>query len=110
VSIIRKATLTAGSAAIVVLGSAAVAQAQTSTDTTSSGINPVVYLIGGVIFGIVCAVVANNKGRSPVLWGILGFLFGFIPLIIIALLKKKEPGYPSGYGSSQGAPPPPPPV
>jgi membrane associated rhomboid family serine protease len=37
--------------------------------------------------------IANTKGRSPVLWGILAALFGLIPLIIVAILPPAEPGY-----------------
>ena len=33
---------------------------------------------------VICVAVANAKGRNPWVWGILGFLFGFITLIVIA--------------------------
>jgi len=50
------------------------------------------FLIVGVIFGVICAVVANSKGRSVVAWLLLGFLFGLFSLIILLLLSdlKKE--------------------
>jgi predicted PurR-regulated permease PerM len=34
--------------------------------------------------------IANSKGRSAVLWGILAAVFGLIPLIIVAILPPSE--------------------
>lgn len=34
--------------------------------------------------------IAKNKNRNKVAWAILGFLFGIIALIIVALLPKLE--------------------
>ena len=61
------------------------------------------------MFAVACGLVAKNKNRSVVLWAVLGFLFGFIPLIIIAVLKKKAPEMTYGMGGGSMAPPPPPP-
>jgi membrane associated rhomboid family serine protease len=109
VSTVRTILLAAGSATVLALSSAPAAQAQTTTTTTtSSGVNWGVIAVVGIVFGVACALIANAKGRSPVLWGILGFLFGLIPLIIIAVLKKKQPTYTTGYGGPPGVPPPPP--
>jgi membrane associated rhomboid family serine protease len=108
VTTMRKLAPAAGSVAALVLSSATAAQAQTTTTNTSGGLNPGVILVLAIIFGVACALIANAKGRSPVLWGILGFLFGLIPLIIIAVLKKKQPTYASGYGGPPSVPPPPP--
>lgn len=50
-------------------------------------------LIGFVIgaaFAVICVLVANAKGRKPWLWGILGFFFGFITLIVIAVLEPND--------------------
>ena len=52
-----------------------------------------IYLVIGLICGVICSVVASNKGRSPVGWFFLGFLFGWIPLIIVCCvsnLKEEE--------------------
>ncbi|MDQ6617170.1 MAG: hypothetical protein M3083_21100 [Actinomycetota bacterium] len=50
------------------------------------------YLIG-LLVSIACAIgcykVAQSKGRGPILWGILGFFFTIIPLIIILILPRK---------------------
>jgi hypothetical protein len=36
-----------------------------------------------------CRAIAANKGRGTTLWAILGFFFGIIALIIIAILPRK---------------------
>ena len=46
------------------------------------------FLIVGVICAVICGFVAASKGRSVVAWVILGFLFGIIPLIIVACLSN----------------------
>jgi hypothetical protein len=38
-----------------------------------------------------CVKVATRKGRSPVLWGILGALFPVIALIVVYLLPPNGP-------------------
>jgi hypothetical protein len=50
----------------------------------------VFYLIGGVIAAIVCAIVAAMKGRNPFGWGILGFFFSIITLIVILVIPSKK--------------------
>lgn len=47
-------------------------------------------VIGMVIAGTLCAVVAKHKGRSVVGWFVLGAVFGLIPLIIVACLPSKR--------------------
>lgn len=53
------------------------------------------WIVLSIIFGAVCAAVASSKGRSAVVWFLLGFLFGWIALIIIACLSnvKEEQSY-----------------
>lgn len=46
----------------------------------------VVVLINSIIWGVVCHIVASNRGIRG-MWFLWGFLFSFIPLIII-LTKK----------------------
>jgi peptidoglycan/LPS O-acetylase OafA/YrhL len=109
---ITRATAVVATATFGVVLAASPALAQTTTTTNEGSVNPVVFLIGGIVFAVACGFVAKNKNRSVALWAVLGFLFGFIPLIIIAVLKKKEPE--TGYGMAGGTyssstPPPPPP-
>ena len=44
-----------------------------------------------VALAVICVLVANAKGRDSWLWGILGFLFGFISLIVLAALPGTGP-------------------
>ena len=42
------------------------------------------------LFGIACAVIATNKGRSGGGWFILGFLFGPFALIAVLVISKNQ--------------------
>jgi len=43
-------------------------------------------LIWGVGGAIICAILAGRKNRNQVLWALLGFLFGLIAIVILAVL------------------------
>ena len=60
------------------------------------------FLIG-VAFAVICVLIANSKGRNPWLWGILGFFFGLITLIVIAVLPSTRPSGPDGETSGAGS-------
>jgi hypothetical protein len=49
-----------------------------------------VSVVLALVFAFVCAAIAGRKGRSRLLWGVLGFLFHIITLIVIALLPSKR--------------------
>ncbi len=56
----------------------------------------VLYLISftvGVVCAFCCAKLALSKGRNAAAWGVLGFLFSIVALIVIALLPStgREP-------------------
>lgn len=53
----------------------------------------IVVLVIEILFAFACYSVARSKGHSPVLWGVLGFLFGLIALIIVALLPRRVARY-----------------
>jgi hypothetical protein len=108
-SMVRRAGVVMAGAGLTVLALANGAAAQTTT-STGGGLNMGVVLVMGIVFAVACGLVAKNKNRSVVLWAVLGFLFGFIPLIIIAVLKKKEPTPVYGMGGGAMTPPPPPPA
>lgn len=51
------------------------------------------YFIGlavAALFGYICARIAGGKGRSPVGYGLLGFFFPLVGLIIIAVLPSRS--------------------
>jgi hypothetical protein len=39
-----------------------------------------------IIFTILCVTMAKTRRRNVVLWGVMGFSFWFIPVIILALM------------------------
>ena len=109
-SIVRTMSAAVVVAGVSVLATPVAALAQTNTGA-SSGFNAGIFLVFGVIFAIACGLIANSKGRSPILWGVLGFCFGLIPLIIVLVMKRKTPPmYAGGQPMNPPPPPPPPPV
>jgi hypothetical protein len=50
----------------------------------------VTTLVVGIICAIACYVIADNKGRSVILWPILGFFFPIIGLIIVLVLPRRS--------------------
>ena len=54
------------------------------------------YLIGGAFTGVITALIASHKQRNAASWGVLGFLFGLIALIVCAVLPRRPaPGWTS---------------
>ena len=56
---------------------------------------PLAILSLTFLSGVVCFVVAREKGRNPLLWSMLGALAGFvelglIPVVIISALRFKN--------------------
>ncbi|MCA8949937.1 MAG: DUF4339 domain-containing protein [Planctomycetes bacterium] len=42
--------------------------------------------IGSLVFGVICAVIAPNRGRSAVGWFFIGFVLGCFGLIVLLLM------------------------
>ena len=38
------------------------------------------------LFGILCAYMADKKGRDKILWGILGLIFGIFAVFVIYII------------------------
>ncbi|MGA9857612.1 MAG: hypothetical protein WBQ18_07090 [Solirubrobacteraceae bacterium] len=55
-----------------------------------SGIKGVFLLIGGVVAGVICAIVAKVKGYSALLFGILGLFFSIVTLIVVAVIPSRR--------------------
>jgi uncharacterized membrane protein YeaQ/YmgE (transglycosylase-associated protein family) len=51
-----------------------------------------VSLFIGLIAGAICAVIAQNKGRSPGGYFLLGFFLGLIGIIITAVIPSRVSG------------------
>ena len=43
--------------------------------------------------GFANVAIANHKGRNPVIWGVLGFLFGLLAVIVCAVMPRRSPAY-----------------
>ena len=54
------------------------------------GIKGIFLLIGGFIAAIICAVIAAMKGRNPFGWGVLGFFFSILTLIVVIVIPSKK--------------------
>jgi hypothetical protein len=61
-----------------------------------------------VLFVVVCALIANRKGRS-IGWAGLAFVVPILALIIVLVLPRKPPMY-ANMQPLDPPPPPPPPV
>ena len=42
------------------------------------------------LWAYICHNMAKSRGRDPVLWTILGALFGVVPIIVLALMGDKD--------------------
>ncbi|MCS3822670.1 zinc ribbon domain-containing protein [Salinibacter ruber] len=50
-----------------------------------------ILLLQAVACAVLSGIVANNKNRDPVGWGILGFLFGLFGFVAALVVKSAEP-------------------
>jgi hypothetical protein len=47
-------------------------------------------LIVGIIFAVICGLVASRKGRNTALFAVLGFFFSIITLVVLLILPSKS--------------------
>lgn len=66
----------------------------------------VVWPIVGLICAIICAGMAGSRGRSGVLWGILGFFFGLLAILVLAIIGKDRSAMAFHAGYLPAATPP----
>ncbi|MEO6775417.1 MAG: hypothetical protein ABI467_20820 [Kofleriaceae bacterium] len=50
----------------------------------------VIYLVVASLLAWATASIAGSKGRDRAVWGILGFFFGLIPLIIACCVSDQR--------------------
>lgn len=50
-------------------------------------------LLLGLLFAWICRRVARGKARSTFWWGLWGFLFTWVALIVLALLENRSPAH-----------------
>lgn len=46
----------------------------------------IVWFVVALVFAFISAGMANSRGRSGGLWGILGFFFGIFTVLILAII------------------------
>jgi hypothetical protein len=54
------------------------------------GIKGIFLLIGGFIAAILCGIIASFKGRNPLGWGICGFFFSIVTLVVVLVIPSKK--------------------
>lgn len=50
-----------------------------------------IFLVVGLIFSVICGLVASNKHRNAVGWAACGFFFGVITLIVLVAASPLPP-------------------
>lgn len=40
-----------------------------------------------IFWGVICAVLAERKGRGPIIWFVMGFLFSFLAMILLFVMS-----------------------
>ncbi len=45
----------------------------------------VVWIAVGTLFAVVCAAMARSRGRDAAVWGLFGFFFAIIPVIVLMI-------------------------
>ncbi|MEX0992157.1 MAG: zinc ribbon domain-containing protein [Actinomycetota bacterium] len=59
----------------------------TTPTTPAFQINPIIPLVGGVVFGLISLAVWQNKGGSPLVGFLWGFFLGLIGLLVVAIAR-----------------------
>lgn len=54
------------------------------------GIKAVFVFIGSIIAAILCAIIAKAKGRSAILFGVLGLFFSILTLIVVLVIPSRR--------------------
>jgi hypothetical protein len=50
-----------------------------------------IFVLVGIIFSIICGVMASNKGRSVAGWAVCGFLLGLVATLILVVAPSLQP-------------------
>lgn len=54
------------------------------------GIKGIFVFVGSIVAAILCAIIAKAKGRSALLFGILGLFFSILTLIVVLVLPSRR--------------------
>ena len=55
-----------------------------------------IALAFGIVFAMFCTSIAKGKGKDPAVWGVLGFFFGIIALIVLMVSQGTDPALGTG--------------
>ncbi len=47
-------------------------------------------LVVSALSAFICQTIADKRGLKPIFWGVLGFLFGPLVILIVLLVKPSE--------------------
>jgi hypothetical protein len=50
----------------------------------------IISVLVSLVFAFACSAIAGGKGRGRVLWGVLGFFFSLITLIVVLIMPRKH--------------------
>jgi hypothetical protein len=50
----------------------------------------IIGIVIDLVFAFACSAIAGSKGRGRILWGIFGFFFSLITLVVILLVPRKK--------------------
>ena len=51
----------------------------------------IILIVIGLVSALISGSMASSRNRSGLGWGIFGFFFGFIPIIILAIIGRQAP-------------------
>ncbi|MDP9092811.1 MAG: deoxyribodipyrimidine photolyase [Actinomycetota bacterium] len=54
------------------------------------GIKGAFVIVGSLIAAVLCAVIAAAKGRSALLFGVLGLFFSILTLIVVIVMPRRR--------------------
>lgn len=75
---------------MTITGNAALAAQNLAAGGSMGAGRPIIGVVIGIIFAFICYRIAEGKGRSGILYGILGFFFSIITFIVILILPRKR--------------------
>jgi hypothetical protein len=50
----------------------------------------IISVLVSLVFAFACSAIAGSKGRGRFVWGILGFFFSLITLIVVLIVPRKH--------------------
>lgn len=61
------------------------------TDVCRMSTTQQAFLFGAALTGAVTGTLAGHRNRNALAWGLLGFAFGLLALLVCVLLPRRQP-------------------